>query len=145
LLSWFEFLGDDAVQFELVFDTLPTFATDDVSTNSSVSECVLPLDAVLSTDGIECLECHGLNISGNGSSCRWIHGVSHRTAMCGTDGFLQFSAPGILRRLLVSPRESAPLVAFVAPLDVLFLVGMTGGVDVAFAATGFATHTVIPK
>ena len=58
--------------------------------------------------------------------------------MRGTDGFLKFSTAGILRRLLVSPRDSALLVAFVAPLDVFFLAGCTGGVDVAFAATGFA-------
>ena len=63
--------------------------------------------------------------------------------MCGTDGLLERTAAGILRRLLVSPRDSALLVAFVAPLDVFFLVGMTGGVDVAFAATGFALCHVL--
>jgi hypothetical protein len=59
--------------------------------------------------------------------------------------FNERTAPGILRRLLVSPRDSALLVAFVAPLDVLCSVRqtrMSRGVDVAFAATGFANHSV---
>jgi hypothetical protein len=58
-----EFLSEDAVQFELVLDTLPTIATVDEGTDPVVLERVRESNVVLLANGFECIECHGLKMN----------------------------------------------------------------------------------